>query len=982
MPEDFINSLFNTENKAETGPGAQDRARAVGPYVLQINPRNGGEFYGYTSAFQLKQAAAEFAATGQDVNERVDGSKPCRPFIDFDGTGSPDIVLPVVRAAVRDELRAIGSESAEIACFWYKKASKLSAHLIAQDVNLIDGNAIKQFAAGVRARLPSELQSSVDLIGNLKSFGLRVPNCGKGGDMSRALKIDAYDAGNWILQDGEDRQTIGQAAEKPAVIAIPEAQTDLKEFSAKISAEFPCFSSAVPIFVNGKAHIIATVSRVLPGHCSSCDKIHDRKGAYIAAAADGGLFLRCYDAPPGSKCLASHEAKETPTAAVDIYDELQDTETVSGRYNVDVIEDDGESDLFIGSAWGTGKSFHNNKIIRAAIAKNPTARVLIVSARRSLSAQMTADFAAVSYNRIKGILNTDLNPITVWQLDSLKRVRTEEKFDLILLDELTALTSHAYHGDNFNARAGMTSLRILLKNAGRVIVSDNDLTSAQVVAFQTIRTNKKRVVRNTYTPWSEVTATIHETRKTAELAEISLWERLNAEFAKREANTEWNGTVVAMHSRINADRIAIEARKRYGSALVKLYTGETDDFEKARDFADAGKAWAGALVIIYTGTVSVGVSCNIPHFSEVFAFFMSDNASAATSAQMLFRARQIKKITIAFIGAKAHGLPLNKKDLLKWAVLAKNRGELPDEFRHDRNHMINTQSACNSDDLGDVVRGFEGQLWIAAKMEELRSQANFIGRLTNILERAGVSIIKEAIEPIVVPSVVPSSGEEPEEERKKKMVDNAEEAIERMLEDENSENPRNRSEEDRSAEHKAGDRVVHMGKVFGVDALQITAEFIEEHEQKQDKYQRLTRTVNNKAREGWALKTTCEAEGCALAVKVLGALNLTVNADSGTVVTTEQIQAAAEKLAPEINNACLRLYGDRNGKKREKAKPALRSWLAVLNSPLDYIGIELKQTYGSEYDTRQKKNPTGGRLAYAWDSEIVPIIEHPKNRQP
>jgi len=46
-------------------------------------------------------------------------------------------------------------------------------------------------------------------------------------------------------------------------------------------------------------------------------------------------------------------------------------------------------------------------------------------------------------------------------------------------------------------------------------------------------------------------------------------------------------------------------------------------------------------LIIYTGTVSVGVSCESPHIRVLFAFFTNYLMHAAQSAQMLFRARQL-----------------------------------------------------------------------------------------------------------------------------------------------------------------------------------------------------------------------------------------------------------------------------------------------------------------------------------------------------
>ena len=244
-----------------------------------------------------------------------------------------------------------------------------------------------------------------------------------------------------------------------------------------------------------------------------------------------------------------------------------------------------------------------------------------------------------------------------------------------------------------------------------------------------------------------------------------MWDRLDKQHNQRAAGEAWNGTIAACHSRKHADEMAMEARRRYGKALVRLYTGESCDLMKREHFSDAAKAWGDALIVIYTGTVSVGVSANTPHIDSVFAFFMEGNASAAGSAQMLFRARQVRRIEISFSGGVTFGLPRTRDALLEWATLANNRRNIPDEFRHDRSPLISAPTASDPSALNNAVQNFEGRLWVNAQLEQTRSQSDFIGRLRSILERAGLTVTladKAEAVPAAASDATPTSGEEPE----------------------------------------------------------------------------------------------------------------------------------------------------------------------------------------------------------------------------
>ena len=123
------------------------------------------------------------------------------------------------------------------------------------------------------------------------------------------------------------------------------------------------------------------------------------------------------------------------------------------------------------------------------------------------------------------------------------------------------------------------------------------------------------------------------------------------------------------------------------------------------------------------------------HIREIqplsFAFFKPGILACTQSAQMLFRCRKLTDITISYFESrKRKDLPLEAQDLFQWVTQSKNLMSLPDEFRHDRNPFITTQTATSAKALEEALYNkFEGLLWISNEIEKNRSATYFIQRL-------------------------------------------------------------------------------------------------------------------------------------------------------------------------------------------------------------------------------------------------------------
>jgi len=730
------------------GKGSQAEAvNASGTHLVILVDRH--EFY----SFSTLEARATFLDDHRhrELIERVDCTKPYRVAIDFDGP--PHLGLEAIEQisqAFAEAASDLGVPIPDPRVVWRKRGDKTSAHLIADGWFVGDGGKAIEFARRVKELAPQHLQEYVDVkaSGATTTCGLRLPGCPKRGIPNSELEpIGSEGPGPlhyWCLQGKEvpPELVYGHApVNVPQPQKVPEGV--LERFLTRIATEFPHFTLDSP----PAAGSLASFTRHQKAHCTSCDREHESGAAYIRENA-GTLWLNCRRADVGAAALSAE--RFAPTAPdpppTDQYEVIIDRDvTAVEQYNSPTfhLEVHGEDDIYIRAPWKTGKTVMAGDVIRTI------KTCLIISCRKTLSTALAAEFNAVDYRTIKGDFTDSAisnAPVSIWQVESLKRIPSDiTPFDLVVVDEPAALIAHIFQpGASRAARVGLSMARSFIKHAGRLFVSDNDLTTAHVEAFQTIRQGRgAKVLVNEYKSWGGMEANIWKGGSAPIEVRRRLFQFLDAQAAARKANRPSFAAVVPCHSRKVANNIAREASLKYGDRRVKLYTAETDDLEKALDFADPATTWADIDVVVYTGTVSVGVSASLPRIIEAFAFFTSNNAGVQQSAQMIFRCRCLQRVSISYCGRAVYGLPQTSEALFRWATLAKNRHVIPDGFRGDRCPTIDSPTQEDPEALSRLVnQTFEGRLWVCNQLERNRSATWFVPRIRTRLEAAGCVVVE------------------------------------------------------------------------------------------------------------------------------------------------------------------------------------------------------------------------------------------------
>jgi len=145
----------------------------------------------------------------------------------------------------------------------------------------------------------------------------------------------------------------------------------------------------------------------------------------------------------------------------------------------------------------------------------------------------------------------------------------------------------------------------------------------------------------------------------------------------------------------------------------------------------------------HLGTVSVGVSANCPSMTHLFAFFISTNAAATQSAQMLFRCRQLRHVWVSVGGCQDDlQLPVQPADVMAWVTQGHAARRLIPVYLRTDVGLARLDGRTPESDPAHLLfasaESFEGRAWLSFIIEFFRSRRAFASRLCSILARQGI----------------------------------------------------------------------------------------------------------------------------------------------------------------------------------------------------------------------------------------------------
>ena len=300
--------------------------------------------------------------------------------------------------------------------------------------------------------------------------------------------------------------------------------------------------------------------------------------------------------------------------------------------------------VVVKAAMGCGKT----KALKDFLKERGSA--LVITFSRSLSSKLVADFEGfVDYQVEDGFIHKSR---VVVCLDSLWRIKTKF-FDYVIIDEAVSVMLHFNSYLMQRASENVVVLDAYLQSTGGVYVVDASVDMPFVVQFvnrlESLRDQKAVFVRNRYIRPTNRVATITDKPKGHATYDIIC---SDVKAGKRVVVCSSTKTFVTALEKIAMIQCP-------GATVVVHHGGLGSD-----SLEDVGTLWATADLLIYSPSVTAGVSFEKDHFDVLYANFVKSmyTPGVETSLQQLFRVRSLRQGTMTIWFSRMGGsakTPLN-----------------------------------------------------------------------------------------------------------------------------------------------------------------------------------------------------------------------------------------------------------------------------------------------------------------------------------
>lgn len=325
---------------------------------------------------------------------------------------------------------------------------------------------------------------------------------------------------------------------------------------------------------------------------------------------------------------------------------------------------DSTDTLIMQSGLGTGKTKAH---LAYCAATKPTVSV-IVTCSRALADSLSAKYGYDNYQDLaQGPIDLVLHPHLVIQVESLHRIRFGAWKvvwpDLLTLDESEGIINQFTHrtlltgcgGAPGKMRECWTVFEALVRYSKKVVMLDAFLSDRSVSLIKgtlhaapyveenllldaptpkplspPIRTNGLRADRpcktvlNTYKSGKEKTY---------------IFARADWMETKMDADIKAGKNIVLLsNSKEYTDKWMAHMKSKWPTVVTEYFCSDSDA-EQRQKLKDVATHWATARVLVYTTTVTSGVSFELPHYNAIYAYFVLHSADYFNCMQMLGRVR-------------------------------------------------------------------------------------------------------------------------------------------------------------------------------------------------------------------------------------------------------------------------------------------------------------------------------------------------------
>ena len=311
--------------------------------------------------------------------------------------------------------------------------------------------------------------------------------------------------------------------------------------------------------------------------------------------------------------------------AVDELDDDDDVETYEERF-MKPYPVEGVVTMIVKGQKGQGKTHQLVDYIK----KNEPKRVIFLSFRRSFSKELLKRLKPLGFKDYRGItggIKDDVERVII-QVESLNRLHWTEQADLVVFDEIESIRSQLFSPTVRFKTAVMEKYAMLMKTAKVVVAMDADVSGNTTLQIKQTRGGKIHYIENEHKEIQEQFNEFYTTKMST--MQVELCRALDAE----------EKLVIPMNRSVKfMEALRSEIVAKYPEVKIQVYNSKTiRKKEVAEELDDVSVSWKKYDVVMYSPTISAGVSFDEEHFDKCFCYFVN-NGKINAMRQMIGRVR-------------------------------------------------------------------------------------------------------------------------------------------------------------------------------------------------------------------------------------------------------------------------------------------------------------------------------------------------------
>jgi len=398
--------------------------------------------------------------------------------------------------------------------------------------------------------------------------------------------------------------------------------------------------------------------RLRPSHCAICNRTHNNDNTLyvvIGSSNTKPVYMRCHHASKDARGILLGHLDQNAIVGQRI------TEIVEATSNREPVVVSGVPDIVLPMEFTTltikapMKMGKTNAVIDLMQKMKPKS-IIYVSFRitfttallQTLNSKLgSSHLKFISYQDIEGEINIDRYPYIIIQVDSLSRLKITNPPELLILDETESIWSQFSSNLIRSPDWVFSKFHWLIRMSSKLICMDAHLNER---TFRLLNKWRPAEITRYENPYQNATSDVYNVVQNTDAIIQIACEKLNG--GKKIvicSNSLEEAKTIETALGLQFQLYSLNRNKTSGipvtGKVIVSYNSETSPTIKNLHFSDVNSWWSKVDILIYTPTVTAGISFEVAHFDCIFGYFTNLSCDVETTIQMLGRVRSVKDKT-------------------------------------------------------------------------------------------------------------------------------------------------------------------------------------------------------------------------------------------------------------------------------------------------------------------------------------------------